>query len=902
MRDVIKWPQMIERDPCPEEIFMHHTFLQKTTLLTIMITLTSLTVLLGQDLNQAQVGSQGDGSYVVPTHQIIKPAGFQIPLPGRPNDLALSPDEKLLAVKNWKSLDLIKVRERIILQSLAYPKSGAAVTGIAWANDGKKIYVSEAEDRIRVAELDNSNILRWGESLLLPRMDSDAVVKFRADIGEAITGDPGPTGLALQEDGKRLFVTLSRYNALAAIDLPEARVHTTLVGMAPYEVVLASNKIYVANWGGRRPQKGEATANSSSSQILVDARTGIANNGSVSVIDLKALKEIKNIEVGLHPSGMILNPDRSRLFVACANSDIISVIDTDSDKVIETINVSMNADLPFGSAPNALAISPDGNLLYVANATDNAICQIRLSLKAGGPATTSQIEGYIPTGWYPGSVILDRKGEFLFVANVKGFGSRNMPTERLGSNSHDHLGSISIIRVPDEHKLADYSWIVKENTQLSKKLAHREQARIHQADRNENRLIETKKVAVPQHPGENSYFKHVLYIIKENRTYDQVFGDLSQGNGDSTLVIFGREVSPNHHALAETFVLLDNFYCSGVLSADGHQWTDEAYVTDYLEKSFADFVRSYPYDGDDALAYASSGFIWDQVLRQGLTFRDYGEFVKAEITPPAAKFIDIYQDFLDNTNKVKIQAKANLATLQPYLCPTFVGFPTIVPDVYRAREFIKELKQFEKKNNLPNFMIMLLPNDHTSGTRPGLPTPRSAVADNDLALGQIVEAISKSKFWPETCILVTEDDPQNGYDHVDGHRTLGLVISPYTKRGQVISTFYSQISMVRTIENILGLEPMNQLDLAADPMIDCFTDVADFTPYTALSNNIPLDELNPPLQSLQGDALYWAEKSMAQDLSDVDRIDEDTFNRIIWHAVKGYDVPYPGEKNNLESP
>ncbi len=242
---------------------------------------------------------------------------------------------------------------------------------------------------------------------------------------------------------------------------------------------------------------------------------------------------------------------------------------------------------------------------------------------------------------------------------------------------------------------------------------------------------------------------------------------------------------------------------------------------------------------------------------------------------------------------IKIRAKANLEQLEPYLCPTFVGFPNKVPDVYRAAEFIKELEEFEKSNNFPNFIIMLLPNDHTSGTRPGLPTPRAAVADNDLALGQIVEAISHSKFWDETCIFVTEDDPQAGLDHVDGHRTVGLVISPYTKRGEVVSTYYSQINMVRTMENILGIPPMNQFDLAAEPMADCFTDTPDFTPYKALPSNIPLDELNPPLESLTGEALHWAKMSLLQDLDDVDRIDEDTFNRIIWHSVKGYDVPYP---------
>jgi hypothetical protein len=280
-------------------------------------------------------------------------------------------------------------------------------------------------------------------------------------------------------------------------------------------------------------------------------------------------------------------------------------------------------------------------------------------------------------------------------------------------------------------------------------------------------------------------------------------------------------------------------------------------------------------------------------MNHGLTFRDYGEFVDAIIDPPTASFSDIYQDYTDGTNLIKIRSKANLEQIIPYLCPTYVGFPNTVPDVYRAAEFIKELKEFEKEGDFPNFIIMLLPNDHTSGTRPGRPTPQAAVADNDLALGQIVEAISSSRFWKETCIFVTEDDPQGGLDHVDGHRTVGMVISPYTKRGEVISTYYSQINMIRTMENILGIPPMNQLDLTAEAMFDCFTGNPDFTPYKALPNNIPLDQLNPALSSLSGDQLYWAERSLEQDLDDVDRIDEDVFNRIIWHAVKGYSRPYP---------
>ncbi len=477
---------------------------------------------------------------------------------------------------------------------------------------------------------------------------------------------------------------------------------------------------------------------------------------------------------------------------------------------------------------------------------------------------------------------MDKNADFLFVANTKGIGSRNLRADRPGYNTHNHMGSISILPVPKMNTLSEMTEIVKENNSFAQMIAQQNQKK-----------KSKRRVAVPQFPDQESHFKHVVYIIKENRTYDQVFGDLEQGNGDTTLVHFGREVTPNHHALVEDFVLMDNYYCSGVLSADGHQWTDEAYVTDYIEKFFGDFPRSYPYDGGDPMAYSPTGFIWDNVMDHGLSFRNYGEFVDAIIEPRSATFTDMYQDFTAGTNNIKIRAKSNLPQMEPYTCPTFIGFPNTVTDVYRVGEFLKEFKEFEKNDNFPDFIIMLLPNDHTSGTKPGVPTPRAAVADNDLALGMLVEAISHSKFWKETCIFVTEDDPQAGLDHVDGHRTVGMVISPYTKRNEVVSTNYSQINMFRTIENILGIPPLNQFDMAAEPMLDCFTKRPDFTPYKALANNIPLDELNPELSALTGDARYWAIKSMEQNLDELDRIDEDTFNRIIWHAIKGYDVPYP---------
>ncbi len=828
-----------------------------------------------------KVGPQPDGSILVPSNQLLKPAGFQVLLPGRPVDLILTADERFLLVKNRSDLDLIRLSDRTILQSLPYEKNGASFTGICLSPDGRTVYTTDSQDRICIASIGGNNFMEWKDPVILP--------------GPATGGYPAPGGVALNDKGDKIYVTLSRNNSLGIVSLPSGSVAEVPVGVAPFDVIVHSqSKLYVSNWGGRQPKEGEAVYNTSGSNVLVDPKTGIANNGSISVVDPERKLEVKVIEVGLHPSGIVLSPDKRLLYVACANSDQISVINTVDDTVVETISVHMLENIPFGSGPGDLTISPDGKHLFVANGTENSICVIRTGREVKGKAEVegkgkAEIAGAIPVGWYPGSVVLNKAGNILFVANVKGIGSRNQRTDRKGFNSHDHMGSVSVINVPGERQLKKMTETVHFNNSYAEMLKE-----LYPAEKSR------KKVPVPEFTDQTSFFKHVVYIIKENRTYDQVFGDMPQGDSDTSLVEFGREITPNHHLLAETFVLLDNFYCSGVLSADGHQWTDEAYVTDYLEKSFGGFTRSYPYDGDDALAYASSGFIWDNVLRHGLTFRNYGEFVNAVIEPSSATFADIYRDFMEGTNSIKISAKANLEQLTPYLCPSYVGFPNKVPDVYRAAEFIKELKEYEKNNNFPDFIIMLLPNDHTSGTRPGMPTPQAAVADNDLALGQIVEAISNSKFWKETCILVTEDDPQAGLDHVDGHRTVGMVISPYTKRGEVVSTYYSQINMVRTIENILGLPPMNQLDMTAEAMTDCFTSKPDFTPYKAVKNNIPLDQINPALTSLSGDQLFWAQKSLEQDLDDVDRIDEDTFNRIIWHAVKGYNRPYPViTSNNL---
>jgi YVTN family beta-propeller protein len=812
--------------------------------------------------NNSVVGAQEDNTRIVATSQIIDPAGETVSFPGRPVDLALNNSGKTLAVKNNTSIVFMDAEKHTVVQTLKLPAGGHSFNGIIWSSDDQKVWTTDSRGYLRSAKLTKDSYA-WEDAILLPGPNPDD------------KSGPYPGGLTIDDQKGYAYVALSRNNTLGIINLKTKQLESQIpVGIAPYTVLMHENKAYVSNWGGRQRISGDKTGPSGGSKVVVDPKTGIASSGTVSVVDLNTNKVIKEIEVHLHPSGMSYSPDRTKLYVANANSDLISVIDTRTKSVIKDLSSKPMAELPFGSAPNSIAVSPDGKILYAANGGNNHIAVIDLS--------SGKVKGLIPSGWYPGAVLLSEDGSKLFVANIKGNGSPQTGLREKGINSHDHSGSVSFIKVPDSENLREYTIRAATTMRLPK---------ITQSLRLER--VNERIVPVPTRPGEKSVFKHVLYIIKENRTYDQVFGDLPQGKGDSSLTQFGRKVTPNHHALAENFVLLDNTYCNGVLSADGHQWANEGYVTDYLEKSFGGFVRSYPYEGDDALAYASSGFIWDKVLEAGLTFRNYGEFVTAKVEPANASWTQLYHDYKNGTRNVKIKATSKLHTLEPYLCPTFVGFPSSIPDVYRAGEFLKEFREYEKTNSLPNFMIMLLPNDHTTGTREGYPTPRAQVADNDLALGQIVEAVSKSKFWKETAIFVIEDDPQAGLDHIDGRRTVALCISPYTKRGAVVSTQYNQNSILRTIELILGLPPMSQFDMIANPMTDCFTSKPDFRPYKALPNQIPLDEMNPKLSALSGKRKFWAQKSMEMSLDELDQANEDTLNLILWYSVKGYNTPYP---------
>jgi YVTN family beta-propeller protein len=614
----------------------------------------------------------------------------------------------------------------------------------------------------------------------------------------------------------------------------------------------------------------------------------IASEGSVSVIDLAANAVVTEVLTGLHASGMALAPDGRHLVVANAGSDTLSVIDTRTDRIVETIWARRNAPDLFGASPNALAFDAKGRWLCVCNGTQNAVAKVRF--RPG----RSELEGLIPVGWFPGAVVCDVRRSCLYVANLKGIGpgKTDPKTGKVSSNSHQYHGSLSLVPVPGRRELARQTATVLRNYREPIVRAALLPPRPGQPPR-----------PVPERVGEPSVFRHVVYIIKENRTYDQVLGDLPQGNGEPSLCVFGERITPNQHKLVRDFVLLDNTYCSGILSADGHQWSDTAFATDYLEKSFAGFPRSYPDgmddNGVDALAYAPSGFIWDNALAHGRTVRDYGEFAITEKrwSDPARSdrigFLDHYRDFTQGTGPIQIGSRPAIESLRPHINTRTVGWDMDIPDQFRAAEFIRELREFEQRGSLPNLVLICLPNDHTSGTREGSPTPAAQVADNDLAFGRIVEAISRGPFWKETCIFAIED-PQAGWDHVSGYRTTAYVVSPYTRRGAVVSTQYNTTSILRTIGLMLGLPPMNQMDASATPMSDCFGEVPDFTPFAAVPANVPLDEMNPPAKKV-GDALLrrHAIASARLPLEGIDQCPEDLFNRILWHAMKGSQEPYP---------
>jgi DNA-binding beta-propeller fold protein YncE len=857
---------------------------------------------LGAQQARENVGPQRDGRVVVPTNQVLAPAGKQVIMAGRPTDLVFSPDGRRLAMTSYRDVRILDAASGATISTAKI--TGASYKGLLFSKDGRDLYVST---------IPSKRTEKAGGIVVHFEVEADGELEKRGQIEFGETGDEReqrvlsadetysfgtkhlPAGMAWTPDGSKLLIALNLANQLVVVDRKsDTIVRRIAVGNAPYDVAVIGSKAYVTNFAGRVPTESDAVGPSGIAQpVRVDATRNIASEGSLSIVDWEHGKVLDEIVIGPHASAIAVSHDEKYVAITCGNDDLVWVLDAATGKIAEKISVRPSQDLLFGTAPNALAFSGDGKRLFVACGTNNAIAVVDFA------PSKSALRGFIPVGWYPSSVVVDEARKRLVVSNVKGIGSREHESwegkriirdqKVFGYNSHDYLGSLSLVPFPNTDELERYTKTVQTNNRMTATVNAMAPPR-----------PDARPRPVPERHGEPSVFKHVVYIIKENRTYDQVFGDVPRGEGDPSLCIYGREVTPNHHKIVDEFTLFDNFYCSGVLSADGHQWAMEAYVTDYLERAFGGFPRSYPFDGGDALAYAPTGFLWDNALAHRKTLRVYGEFVDAEIEWADSNrkgkptFLDCYRDYESGKGEVAIHGTARIKTIEPHLCPTYIGFPSTVLDQYRASEFIRELKQFEKTGDFRNLSILLLPNDHTVGTRPNMPTPEAAVADNDLALGRIIEAISQSRFWKETCVFVVQDDPQNGFDHVDGHRTVAMVVSPYTRRQFVDSTNYNQTSMVRTIELILGIPPMNQLDASAIPMTACFAEKADVSPYKSLENNIPLDRMNPALSDIRDPRqLRWAQASLDEPLDEIDEADEDTLNRILWFAARGDDETFP---------
>jgi YVTN family beta-propeller protein len=785
---------------------------------------------------------------LLPNGWTLSPVGDHVALTDLPlNIVPLADGRHALAASSGYNAHNLVVVDLVEKKVVATENVRQSWFGLAVDQKAGKVWWSGGGgDILHIYDLKSATLTRTGpsEPAATAKAKAQAKGRFRS-------------GLALSRDRATLYTLDVDAGTIRADDLSgtDRKPVSNKIGVRPYDVVPSRNgaRLYVSDWADRK----------------------------LIAVDPADLRVTARISVGDHPNQIVAHPKDDRIFVACASSNTVSVIDTRRGIVTETIATALFPNAPEGSTPDALAVAPDGNTLFVANADNNCVAVVDVSRPG-----RSQVKGFIPTGWYPSSVAVTPDGKRLLVGVGWGNQFKPNPTSaetrkkvkeviekpeadlpgplRAEMRQFPYIGTtlsgaLSIVAVPDDATLQRDTETVYRNCPYSDKLLAAAQPG-------------ANPTAIPTKVGDPSPIKHVLYIIKENRTYDQVFGDMPEGNGDPTLVLFGEKVSPNHHKLARQFVLLDNLYCNGHVSADGHPWSTMAYNTDYVARNWALTYsgRTGVDDDDDRdLSNAPSGYLWDACARAGLSYRSYGEYGKRVSQP-------------DGSSKME----GGVPGLVGHMSPDFGYGANSRRDTDRAEIFLREFRQYEKDGNLPRFMVMSLGEDHTTGTSPGTYTPEACVASNDQALGRMVEAISHSKSWPEMAIFVIEDDAQNGPDHVDAHRTVGLVISPYTKRKAVDSTQYSTVSMIRTMELILGLGPLSQFDAAATPMFASFTEKADATPYTHEEPRIDLNAKN-------GQLAYGAERSKRMDFSEYDRIDDFELNEILWHAVKGKDAPMP---------
>jgi YVTN family beta-propeller protein len=813
-------------------------------------------------------GRQPDGSVLLPNMWSLRPAGTQVDLADFPVNIALHPDGKLAAVLHaGHSAHEIAVVDIAKAAVLNRTKVEETFYGLEFARDGKRLYASGAgSEVVRCFDFDAK----------AGALGKEQEIRLRNAAERGI-----PAGLALTSDAQHLYVANVLGQRVAKVDLnAKTNVLDIVVGPPESKVQSPKSKVQVPAVAQTEDEaaitkRAEAALDPADPTApypyacRLDEKKGrlyvsLWAQAQVAVIDLKSNQIIARWPTEDHPNEMLLTKNGQLLYVANANRNTVTVIDTESGQTTETIWAALYPQSPPGATPNSLALTPDEKLLFIANANINTLAVVDVSTRG-----KSRSLGFIPTGWYPTSVRVTPDGKKLLVANGKGIiskpnpggpqpGKKSAPGTTVEYIGGLFKGTLSVIDLP---KRADFE------KQLEKYTATAYRCSPLKRD-NSPASARPSDSPIPGKLGEASPIKYCLYIVKENRTYDQVFGDMKEGRGDPQLCLFPERVTPNHHKLARDFVLLDNFYVESEVSADGHEWSMAAYASDYVEKfwplSYGHNKHkkyTYPAEGNFPIATPAGGYLWDVAAEAKVSFRSYGEFVQ-------------------NGKQPGDPATARLKSLQGRFDPLYRGFDMDYPDVKRAERFISELRRFETEGEMPRLQVIRLPQDHTSGTTVGKWTPTACVAENDLALGMLVEAVSKSKFWSQTAIFVVEDDAQNGPDHVDAHRTVALVISPYAKRGAVDSTMYSTSSMLRTMELILGLRPMSQFDAAATPMFNSFQAKADLRPYALAPAQVDINERN-------GKLAWGAEKSRKMDFTKEDAADDLLLNEIIWRSVRG---------------
>ena len=844
-----------------------------------------------------------DQSAEMPYNRMIQSAGKVVTY-GNPDlenhalDLTVLPDKKSIAVEDRYGMAILDIKTEKIKtrfsfsDSTEYKDAMSTYSGITSFVFDHATYITWSAVN-KNKERSHIMIARWdGNSL-----KNISSIQLKA-IAPAAFALPNQIIIRFEAGNPFLYVVLNGNNQLLKINfITRQTIWAAATGVAPFGLCIADNKAYVTNWAG--PLVTDSTkefAGTPWGSAYTNPITGGVKQGSLSVIDINNGKVLNELSLGLHPNAVISSSDNRFLYIANGNSDYISVVDIKSEKVIDSIAAGLFSKQYafYGSSPNALLIDSSGNTLYVANGLDNAIAVIKLGKNVSSKGLgKTEVKGYIPTEAYPSGIALIN--QLLYITNLEAKGARVLSEAKelkqpdstfLNAYTiHKELASLSIIPLPDQNQLKTYTEKVKKLNLFYRMALTFQPPRKNILPR-----------PLPERIGEPSVFKHVVYIIKENKTYDQVFGDIKQGRGDNRLCIYGSTITPNQHKLAHDFSLLDNYYASGKSSAEGHVWTSAAMVPDYIEKNVRAWFRSYTHRLADAMAYNKNGFIWNNAMDHGKKVRIYGEACLTGYDTKM-KWIDIYNNYTSR-QPLDLKNTTTIARIRPVISPDYPDCDNInFTDQLRADIFIKEWKNYENLpgDRLPDLMVLSLPDDHTAGTAPGFPTPRAMVADNDLALGRIIETITQSRFWDSTVVFVTEDDSQSGWDHISSYRTTGLVLSKYSVFNKTIHTNYNQTCIVRTIEQILGLPPMNIIDATAMPMFDCFTNRKSNYSYTFIPNKIPLNEMNKPLSVLKGKAKYYAKLSANTAFKEVDGGDDDNMNRILWFDAKG-EIKYPVSK------